>query len=440
MIKITQLSQTIQNILTVEAERAARESGFVQRNSKLTGALFVQTLVFGFWHNPQASREQLVQTAAHLGVRLSAQALDKRLHERGADCLKRVLEAAINTQFSASPLMLPVLSRFSAVFVQDSSQITLPAQLANVWVGSGNQSTLDTGSSQLKLSLRLDLRTGSLMGPFLNNGTFSDQNTEIQHAPIPVGSLRIADLGYFNLPVFREIGKQQGYWLSRYLTKTAVMDHSGKRINLVELLRKKRSARFDMDILLGAEEKLPCRLMVERLPEAVAEQRHRRILAEAKDKGRTPSEEILTLSSWSIFVTNVPKEMVSVREALVLAKARWQIECVWKLWKSAGQIDQWRSAKSPAILCEVYAKLIAMLLQHWMLVSGCWHFPDRSITKASASIKQALYALVITYSSFRQFRSTLKKILTVLQEGCRINKSRVTPRTYQLFLAIIEKP
>src|SRR5690606_11966260 len=100
---------------TVEAERAARESGFVQRNSKLTGALFVQTLVFGFWHNPQASREQLVQTAAHLGVRLSAQALDKRLHERGADCLKRVLEAAINTQFSASPLMLPVLSRFSAV-------------------------------------------------------------------------------------------------------------------------------------------------------------------------------------------------------------------------------------------------------------------------------------------------------------------------------------
>jgi hypothetical protein len=34
----------------------------------------------------------------------------------------------------------------------------------------------------------------------------------------------------------------------------------------------------------------------------------------------------------------------------------------------------------------------------------------------------------------------LKKILTVLQEGCRINKSRVTPRTYQLFLAIIEKP
>lgn len=440
MNTVPQLSASLQTLLTSIADQAAKESGFVQRRSKLSGSLFVQTLVFGFWNNPHASREQLAQIAAHLGLSISPQALDQRLHEQAANCLKRVLEAAVGYHFAASPVAIPLLKRFSAVLIQDSSQIGLPSSLARVWVGAGNQNTGVQGSAQLKLSVRLNLNTGELLGPFLDPGTRSDCKTAIQSAPVPAGALRIADLGYFNLAVLRSIEEQGGFWLSRVHGNRVVMDRSKKRIDLLALLRSQTQTQLDLPILLGAEYQLPCRLLVERVPKQVAEQRRRRLHEEAKRRGRSASALNLALADWTLLISNVPADRMSVPEALVLAKARWQIECLWKLWKSEGQIDEWRSAKGPAILCELYAKLIAMLFQHWMIVSACWHFPDRSFTKASASIRSMVLSLVLAFPSRKQLRSLLQAILSTLQRGCRINKRKADPSTFQRLLAPSDSP
>jgi hypothetical protein len=48
MTTISELAQVLQDLLTAEADRIARETGFVQRESKLGGAEFSQTLVFGW--------------------------------------------------------------------------------------------------------------------------------------------------------------------------------------------------------------------------------------------------------------------------------------------------------------------------------------------------------------------------------------------------------
>ena len=55
MTSVSQLCQTFQTILTTVADRAARATRFVQRQSKLTGAKFAQTLVFVWWNNPDAT-------------------------------------------------------------------------------------------------------------------------------------------------------------------------------------------------------------------------------------------------------------------------------------------------------------------------------------------------------------------------------------------------
>jgi hypothetical protein len=40
------------------------------------------------------------------------------------------------------------------------------------------------------------------------------------------------------------------------------------------------------------------------------------------------------------------------------------------------------------VLCEVYAKLLGMVVQHWILLISCWSYPDRSLAKASATVRR----------------------------------------------------
>jgi hypothetical protein len=422
----------MQTVLTTVADAAARTTGLVQRVSKCTGALFTQTLVLGFLSNPQATREELAQTAATLGLTISQQGLDQRMTETAADCLLAVLDEAAATVLAADPVAIPLLARFNGVFIQDSTLIDLPATLAHIWRGSGNQHTAADASARLKLSVRLNLTTGALTGPHTDHGLTSDHTIPLQDAPIPAGALRIADLGFFELAVLRAIGEADGYWLTRPQVTTVMTDQDGQRLDLPTFLAAQETTTVDVPIRLGACAQLKCRLLAVRVPQEVADQRRRRVYAEAKRRGRTPNATQLLLADWTIFVTNVPPEQLNVREALILGRARWQIELVFKLWKSHGQIDEWRSAKAGAILCELYAKVIAMILQHWIMLVGCWAYANRSLTKAAATVRKQALCLATTLREGGQLATAITIIADCLAVGCRINKSQKRPHTYQL--------
>ncbi len=68
---IEDVAVAMQTVLNAVAYDLGRETGFVQRDSKLTGASFVQTLVFSYLADPDASLADLTQTAAAIGVAIS---------------------------------------------------------------------------------------------------------------------------------------------------------------------------------------------------------------------------------------------------------------------------------------------------------------------------------------------------------------------------------
>jgi hypothetical protein len=149
------------------------------------------------------------------------------------------------------------------------------------------------------------------------------------------------------------------------------------------------------------------------------------------------SDKALELASWVVLGCNIPYEMLSLDEAFVLMRTRWQIELIFKLWKSHGCIDEWRTKNPWRVLCEVYAKLIVMLIQHWILLAGCWRYPDRSIFKSVKTIQKHTMNLACAFASGRPDRlyEALEAIKRCLSVGCRINKRRKKPSTYQLLLA-----
>src|SRR4051812_30596615 len=109
-ISVHGLAAALQTLLTDVADRAAKESGFVRRVRKITGAGFVQSLVLGWMADPEAKLEDL---PAPLGV--ADQSLQERFNDRAVDCLRRVLTAAMGSLFEARPETIPLLRRFAAV-------------------------------------------------------------------------------------------------------------------------------------------------------------------------------------------------------------------------------------------------------------------------------------------------------------------------------------
>ena len=114
---------------------------------------------------------------------------------------------------------------------------------------------------------------------------------------------------------------------------------------------------------MGAEQRIPVRLLAVRVPQEVFDQRRRRLREAHRAKGKVPNARTLALLAWTIVVTSVPVERLSVPEALVLLRARWQIEVLFKVWKSQAAVDEWRSEQPWRILCEVYAKLLGMVIR-----------------------------------------------------------------------------
>jgi Transposase DDE domain len=437
---IDQVADAMQDILITIAHHLARETQFVQRESKLDGATFVQTLVFTYLADPDATLDQLTQTAAALGVDITPPGLTQRFTPQAATFLQCVLAAALRRVLAADPLAIPVLEQFTGVFIEDSTIIVLPEELRELWRGCGN--AREQGDAALKLTLRLDLLTGLLAGLSLHDGRRHESAAAHPITSLPADSLYLVDLGFFSLERLQQIVAQQAFFLSRLQAQTTVFTADGERWDDLAALvtQHDTGAVIDLPITLGVRHRLNARLIAVRVPQEVADQRRRRLRAEAARRGQTVSASRLALAAWTIFITNAPAARLAGAAVLVVARARWQIELLFKLWKSQGRIDESRSGKPWRVICDVYAKVLAMVVSQWTWLLSVWGYPDRSLTKAVQTVQKYALQLATGLWSQTRTRETLETIARTLAKGCRMNSRKKHPNTYQLLLAVTELP
>jgi hypothetical protein len=425
----------MQTVLTDLPERLARDTGFRRRRRKLTGPVFVKALVFGWLANPRASLEELTRVAALQGVAIRPQSLEERFTPQAAELLRRVLEASIQAVITAEPAAVAVLDRFTEVDVLDSSTVSLPEPLRGLFAGCGT-SNPRAGNAAVKLTVAWDLRTGRLRGPLLDAGRVNDKKTALAGEVLPAGSLRIADLGYFRLEHLAAIGRGGAYFLSRFLPLTVVYDDQGTRWPLLSQLLARCDGRVDLPIRLGEQARLRCRLLAARVPPEVARRRQERLRRDAAAQRRNVSPEVLALAHWTVFVTNVPPASLSLDEALEVGRARWQIELLFKLWKSDGRIDESTSRKPDRVLCELYAKLVAMIIQHWVLLVSGWEHADRSLVKMAQAVRRYAWELARAVGRLPAVRRIIEELRTIFRTGCRVDRRRKHPATCHRLLKL----
>lgn len=437
MDSIAQVEQALKTLLEERANTLARETGCIKRQRKFSGASLVQTLLFSWQQHPHASLEQMASMAETADVSVTDTAIHERFTPECAEMLRRLLAemSAVVVQ-AASPVPIEVLRRFEAVILEDSSVIALPAALHEQWPGCGNQNTQEAAS--LKLHVRWELQRGRLEGPALTAGRVSDHRSPWYEVPLQAGVLYIQDIGYFNLDRMCQRQQAGAFSLSRLQAGTAVYDRQGQPLDVRHLAPKQVGQMKEVAVLVGSQQRVPMRLLLLRVPQAVAQQRRERLLTEAKRRGQTVSAQTLALADWTLLMTDVPRQRLSLGEALVLMRERWQMELLYKLWKQDGQVDEWHTDNPWRILCEVYAKLIGLLLQHWLIVLYAWQEPQRSLVKLAQVVRDTGWSLMEALAGFRSLASALALISRRMRSGCCMNTRRGRPNSAQLLLDGIE--
>jgi hypothetical protein len=431
---IGQVAVSLQSALGAALDAIGRRTGVIRRQRKFSGASLFKTMVLTVLKSPNATTDDFVATAAQLGVTVTPQAIEKRFTEALIGFLRAGLDHVLEHVIAADPVAIPLLGRFSAVEIGDSTTVTVPDDYAAEFPGCGGKA--DSGQAAVKIQACWELRTGKLTTLLVEPGRGSDAQSAAVESPVTPGSLVIRDLGYFSLRRFQERGAAGAYWLSRWQQGTTVLDRDGRPLELLEYVRQHAGAGpLDVPILLGSAERLPCRLIVLRVPQEVADRRRQKAYEKAQKHGRVPSQEHLDWCDWTLLVTNCPAELLTWKEAVVLYRARWQIELLFKLWKShnhlAASRETWSAVERMAVF---WAKLIGVVVQHWLLLTSTWSNPRRSHWKAARVIRGWIVSLTGALDDLGHLIRVLEQMTATISAVAKQKLQKKDPSSFQLLL------
>lgn len=353
------LFQEIQlNFTSKQINKWARETEFVKRNTKLKPEYF---LLLSSFLGESFGEKSLVQLCAQLcatfDLELTAEGLNQRFNPKAVEFLKRIFQSMFMGQLS-DPIIETRL--FNRIRILDSSSFDLPSEYSD-YIGPNG--------SGVKIQLEYELYQGNFLNLLVQNGKASDSKyPEVIRDDIKPGDLCLRDLGYFSVANLIDIDKRGGYFLSRLKNNMNLyqQDKDGKwgKIDLVK--KTKNLARGEVmeldNIRIGywVKDPLITRVVIAKLTEE-QEAKRQANLNKKKRKGKSTLSAQKNISV-NIYVTNIPQEMVQKEEIHSYYSLRWQIEILFKTWKSLFEIHRVKKMKQERFECHLYGTLIRLLL------------------------------------------------------------------------------
>jgi hypothetical protein len=246
----------------------------------------------------------------------------------------------------------------------------------------------------------------------------------------------LIDLGYFKQTVFQEIDDGDAFFVSRLQTQTNLYWNKDDEhpLALLDLLKEQSETCGEFALYLGAKARLKTRVVFVKVPPDILEERRRKAKAAAKRKGRMCSQRHLDLLAWALFITNAPIEMLSSEQVALIYRVRWQIELVFKLWKSQAKMKEVGVCRIERVLCQFYARLLGVIIFQWIIAE--YRFPkngELSIPKAFGVIQRnATRLLDAIADGWDEVSTIMNKIAQDFQRFAKKNKRRKSLSTYQL--------
>jgi len=328
-------------------------------------AMFFDMVLYCASQSEACSLEQLSSMLSEsYGIKISKQSIDERFNISSIDFVKVILKEALEKQLN-KVYDARFLPEYTRVCIKDSTRFNLPERLSDYYKGSGGSK--GTSNAAVCIQFEYDVRNGRILSLEITRGSRNDQTDAKETiANVELGDLILRDLGYYSLPTLSKFAGSGAFFISRFGTKTYAYDaQTQDEISFKKLyatMLKKQITRIEKNIYAGKTERMPLRLIIETVSNEVYQRRVKKIDKENKSHGFNTSDEYKARCRFNLFITNIEPGDLSIEEVLKLYKLRWQIELMFKNWKSICKLDKIHPMKYARFTCLLYAKLILIVI------------------------------------------------------------------------------
>ena len=311
-------------------KKVAEKTGFIKRKPKKIPAYeFVFGLILCFCKKKNTYSHWAEEVSKLTGKKVSKQALCKKITEDTVSFCKNLLQETITKKAEMVKGSL-IFKSFGKVIVNDSTTSKVPDCLAKIFPGNTSKGIQ---KAVVRIQTILDLKTMQFLSFTLSGFTRNDQAASGDIIPLcRAGDLIIRDLGYFALSTFQQLADKGVHFLSRLRFGLNIYELDGTAIALKSLLKKQK--KVDRWVLIG-EKKVLVRLVMLPVPKEVAAEKKRKAKKD-RDKRLNHSNEYYTWLEYNVYITTVDDQTWSTEDVLNAYRVRWQIEIIFKSWKTSG--------------------------------------------------------------------------------------------------------
>lgn len=393
-----------------ELNRMARLTGFTKRNgkqNKISGAVFMDLIVLNAdILSGQSLGDLCINLRERNGIAITSQGLDERFNAAAVTFLKTILHRIIRNQLYKENMFST--KAFKRILIKDSTCFQISDKLAHKYKGCGGSGS----KASMRIQFEYDLLNGEVTDLSLH--AFTDQdatNSKTTLNKIQRDDLIIRDLAYMYGDVLEGIDDIDATYLCRLGQGVQVFEQNGSEYNELnfETLYQQMKACNQLQVektVYITEKKMPVRLFIYLLPQEVVSKRLRDKNATAKRKGRPqPTQKFRIRQHFNLVITNDLEENISLDCAYEIYRLRWQIELIFKTWKSLCAIDKVKPVKEHRLECYVFAKLI-ILMMGWRIF---WAFNTVFYHKNNSMLS--------LFKFFKHFKHQLPKISKSISSG-----------------------
>lgn len=424
------LGSLFETLSSEEINRVARKTGFVKIDSTLDGATFLKLLLQNSEKDKNMSLNLMGSSVVNAeGKRLSKQALDARFSKKSILFIKTIFEAYLRKMNLAGNSKTDTgwMDLFKCILVKDGTRFDLPAAFAPYFKGFGGKCT---SSSAICIQFEYDLKTGMIAEFKFTSANIPDcRDAQLTMDNIQPGDLILRDLGYSGLNIFESIIEKDAYFVSKLNTQIAVFELENNvyiPLDFEKLYKNMEGMGCktkEIEVFIGKNKRIPTRLTVMPVPQNVYEERIRKNKKENRKKGCTMRAEYAHRQRFNCYITNIGKGILPPQAISNIYRLRWQIELVFKQWKSTYKIDKTHKMKYERWMTLFYARMLLMLI-HWQLYHvtkvAKYNIENKLLSFAKCFVSLQSRAIKITAlvgKGKTEIRNTIRELISLIATG-----------------------